>query len=65
MLSFQDLWFFIHNFPEAEAQRSSAHDALRDRDREHARNSFGLPSQCYLNEKPLFFNQHLVIYLYC
>jgi len=41
--------FFVHNNPEAEAQRSLyAHAALNEKtEREYARNSFGLLPQGY------------------
>ena len=52
MSPFQDLGVFVHNNPEAEAQRSYAHAALNDKtEREHARNSCGLLVQCYCEQK--------------
>ena len=52
MLSFQDLEYFIHNNPEAEAQRSYAHAALNDKtEGEYARNSFRFLPQGYCERK--------------
>ena len=44
--------FFVHNNPEAEAQWSYAQAALNVKtEREHVRNSFGLPPQGYCKQK--------------
>ena len=47
------IWgFFVHNKPEAEAQRSSAQAASNYKtEREHARNSFGSLPQGYYERK--------------
>ena len=50
MSSFQD--FFVHNNPEAEAQRGPVQAALNYKtEREHTRNSFGLQSLDYCARK--------------
>ena len=52
MSSFQDLEVFVHNDPEAEAQKSYAYAALNDKtDREHTRNSFRR-LRVIVNKKP-------------
>ena len=50
-MSFQDFGYFIHKNPEAEAQRSYAHDVLNEKtEREHARNKFELLPQGYCEQ---------------
>ena len=53
MSCFQDLrFFFVHNNPLAEAQRSSEQAALNyNRERGHARNFFGPLAQGYYERK--------------
>ena len=52
MSSFQD--FFVHNNPEAEAQRGPVQAALNYKtEREHTSNSFGLLPQGYCERKTL------------
>ena len=44
----------FHKNSETEAQRSYSHDTLNyktEREREHARNSFGLLTQSYCEQK--------------
>ena len=54
MPSFKDLGVFLHINPETEAQRSYAHALfLSCNSTLHARNSFGLLSPCYCEQKPL------------
>ena len=52
MSSFQDLGFFVHNNPEAEAQWSYSYAlSLSCNLTPHARNSFGLLPQGYCERK--------------
>ena len=54
MSSFKIQEFYVHNNPEAEAQRSYAHAALNYKTKsEHARNSFRLLPQGYCERKTL------------
>ena len=54
MSSFQDLGvFFVHNNPKAKTKRIYAHARERARFMPHARNSFGLLSQGYCEQKTL------------
>ena len=53
MSSFQDLGLFVHNNPEAKAQKEFRADSVefQDREREHARNSFGPLPKGYCERK--------------
>ena len=58
MSSFKIPEFFVHNNPEAEAQRTSVQTALNnktERESEHANSSFGSQPQGYSERK----HQHL------
>ena len=55
MLSFQDLWGFVHNNPETAAQRSYTHAALKDKiEKESMRvTPLGFCLRVIVNENPL------------